>query len=116
MIDGAVAQERVEAAAAGIEQGRQAPERLSEGETRGRRVRTSGKTTNRLAGDEAAVDQRGQARADLPLPEACQQQGDVFVARDEATRGPERRVQSLVHQPRHLGFVGDVEARVQVGF
>ena len=40
----------------------------------------------------------------------------MFVVPRQAAAGPQRPIERLVDQSRHLGLVGDVEARVEVGF
>ena len=54
--------------------------------------------------------------AQPPLAQLREHQRHVVVVAREAAADPQRLVERLADQPRHLGVVGEVEAGIDVGF
>ena len=63
---------------------------------------------------QPAIQQRRQPFTRSRQPELGQHQRDVRLVAGEAREDPQRLIQRLFDQPRHLGFVGHLEARIDV--
>ena len=116
VVDGAAVEKRLDSAGHGAENRRDplhAPSaRLRHRQAAGAGARDAPQHARR---HRAPLEQRGKSRTQPVLAEVGQQQRDVLVVARPRPADAERVVERLLDEPRHLGFVGDVEARVEVG-
>ena len=69
-----------------------------------------------LRRDEPPVEQRGDPDAQPPLPELREHQRHVIVVSRDGAADAKRPIERFADEARHLGVVGQVERRVDVGF
>ncbi len=72
-------------------------------------------TPEHTLGHGPPFEQRGETGAQPPLAQMRDEQRDAFVAARPRPADAQRVVERFLDQARHLGFVGHVEARVEVG-
>ena len=73
------------------------------------------KPAQRVRRDEPAIEQRRDAGAQAPLAELREHQRHIVVVARDAAADPQRLVERLADQARHLGLVGEIEAGIDVG-
>ncbi len=114
--EGAVGDERVEASRRRGQRVAQAHGRLA-ARRRGRQPARAGgqEPAEHVAGYEAAADQRREARTQPALAELHEHHRDVLVLPRQSAADPQGPVQGLVHEPRHLGLVGELEPGIRAG-
>ena len=66
--------------------------------------------------DEPSVEQRAEPSAQTPLAKLRKHEGDVVVLARVRPRDSKRAIERLLHETRHLGLVGQSEARIDVRF
>ena len=66
--------------------------------------------------DEPAVEQRRQPFAQLALAQLHEHHGDVGVGLREMAADAKRPIERLADEPGNLRLVGQIEARIDVGF
>ena len=66
--------------------------------------------------DQPAAEQRRQPFAQLPLAQLHEHHGDVGIGLREVPAGAKRPIERLGDEPGKLRLVGQIEARIDVGF
>ncbi len=69
-----------------------------------------------IGGHETAAEKRRQALTQLPLVQLQEHQGQIGVGLRLVAADPERAIECFADEPRNLGLVGQVEARLDVSF
>ena len=64
---------------------------------------------------DPTIEQRRQPFARTAIAKLSEHESDVLVLSRDAPARAQRAIERLVHEPRHLGFVGHLETRIQVG-
>ena len=112
----AVVEERVEAVADAGEHVAQPRRRAARTPSRGQIARPLlQEPAQRVRRDQPPIQQRRDAGAQPPLAELREHQRHVVVVARQGAADAQRLIERLADQPRHLGVVGEVEARIDVG-
>ena len=69
-----------------------------------------------MRGDQPPIEQRRNARPQAPFAELREHQRHIVVFPRQGAADAERLIERLADQPRHLGVIGEVEARIDVRF
>ena len=72
------------------------------------------KAPQHVTRDEAPIDERRKPGTQAPLAELYEHHRDVGIVLREVAADAERRIERLVDEPRNLGFISQIESRIDV--